>query len=153
MLIGLQQLELLSLHPLPLQLLPAGQVHLHQPNLLDGLRVLVVVMVSGLSAIMRVRVLVLRVRVRVRVVLVDVGEGVLQDLEPSEVFVSLGLPVPPLATILVQNAIKGRSTHLNNSNQSKYLAFMLLLHIENTQIQLLHLFPSFCRAYSSSCIW
>ena len=62
----------------------------------------------------------------------NVSEGVLQGLEPSEVLVSLGLPVSTLGTILVQNAIKGRSTHFNNLNQTKLFAWHLayFLHMQ-----------------------
>lgn len=57
------------------------------------------------------------------VVVMDMNEGVLQSLEPPEVLVSLGFPVSSLGTILVQNVIKGRSTHFNNLNQTKLIAW------------------------------
>ena len=119
-LVALQELELLSLPSLPIKLLP-GLVGLNGgAGVLDWLRVLVVVMVLDLSAL--VMLLLLLLGLGVWVVVIDVSEGVLQGLEPSEVLVSLGLPVSTLGTVLVQNAIKCRSTHFNNLNQTKLLA-------------------------------
>lgn len=131
MLIHLQSLEFLSLQPLPLQFLSVWLVNLNRSDSLIELRVLVVMMVVGFNANSRIQVLMFGVGMRV--VLVNIGEGVLQGLEPSEILVSLGFPVSTLGTILVQNAIEGRLTHFNNSNQTKLIVWHLAgLFVEKT---------------------
>lgn len=64
----------------------------------------------------RVGVLVVRVGMLVAevggVVLVDMGEVLPEDFEPSQVFVALGLAVFSLGTVLIQNEIQPKFTHL-----------------------------------------
>lgn len=119
-LVDLQKLKFLSLQLL-IDLFPVRLVGMNRVSMLNWLRVLMVVMVFYLCTLVRMwRLLFL---LRMGVVVMDMNEGVLQSLEPPEVLVSLGFPVSSLGTILVQNAIKGRSTHFNNLNQTKLIAW------------------------------
>jgi hypothetical protein len=74
-LIDLQKLEFLSLHPLPLELLSVMMGRLGRVKMSSWVRVLMVGVMLGLCAIIQLEGLLLRMRVCV--VLMDMGEGVL----------------------------------------------------------------------------